>query len=92
MIYKTTKKSLFDAYQFENFKTTKQVKGKFGDKQSRVITLTRRQKKAFVLIAVNGIEGGMIARRSWYAIFRAVIGEFIWNLRYGGYDAARRVA
>jgi hypothetical protein len=45
MIKSSTKKSLLDAYQFEGFKTLKAAKGMVGDKNARVLLLSRRFKK-----------------------------------------------
>jgi len=39
------KRSLLDAYRFPGFRPRARIKGIFGDPQSRVIRLERRQKK-----------------------------------------------
>jgi hypothetical protein len=45
MIKPPSKKSLLDAYQFKGFKTLATAKGMMGDKNARVLLLSRRLKK-----------------------------------------------
>lgn len=86
------KKSLLDAYQFTNFKTSKSIKGKLGDKNARVLTLVRRLKKRVSVVnAENYIKDGMIARSKLFGTFRAAIVVFILNLRYVAFSAKRLV-
>jgi hypothetical protein len=78
---RSSKKSLLDAYQFTGFKTSKAVKGMFGDKNALVLTLTRRSKKVFAPSVIDGIAGGMIGRQDWFAIFHAVTDACTLKLR-----------
>lgn len=81
MIKKSSKKSLLDAYQFPGFRTSKVVKGLFGDKNALVLTLSRRSKKVSVLNAQEFIEAGTTARPDWFAIFRVAIVAYTLRLR-----------
>ena len=89
MVKKISKKSLSDAYRFDNFKTGKLAKGKFGDQNSLVLSLSRRSKKVYAINAVAGTEAGMIERPKWSGIYRAVIDGFIWNLISGAFAVER---
>jgi hypothetical protein len=62
---KSSKKSLFDAYQFPGFKTSKAAKGMFGDKSALVLTLSRRSKKVYASNAVNFIGAATIEKPGW---------------------------
>ena len=73
---KAAKKSLLDAYQFNGFKTSSVVKGKFGDPNARVLSLSRRSKKVSALSAVSSTEVITIAKLSASAIFRVVTGAY----------------
>jgi hypothetical protein len=88
MVRKASKKSLIDAYQFDKFKTGKLVKGKFGDQNALVLSLSRRSKKVYALNAASGTEVGMTERPRWSEICHAVTGKFIWSLRSGAFAAA----
>jgi hypothetical protein len=87
---KTSKKSLLDAYQFDGFKTSSTAKGKLGDKNARVLSLSRRSKKVFAINAVNYIEAITTERPRSFEIFHVVIGAFIWSLRFDGSSVKRQ--
>lgn len=82
-----SKKSLLEGYRFKGFQARSKIKGQFGDSTSLVIQLSRRQKKQFAVFAQPVIRVGMIEKLSRPAISVAVIAEFIWSLRFGGYCA-----
>jgi hypothetical protein len=87
MVKKASKKSLIDAYRFDNFKTCKVAKGRFGDKTALVLSLSRRSKKVYAPSVVFGTEVGTTESSRWSGICRAATGEFIWNLRFGAFAA-----
>jgi hypothetical protein len=87
MVKKASKKSLIDAYQFDNFKTGKTAKGRFGDKTSLVLSFSRRSKKVYARNVAFGTEAGTTESSRWSGICHAVTGEFIWNLRLGAFAA-----
>ena len=87
MVKKSSKKSLLDAYQFDNFKTCKAAKGRFGDKAALVLSLSRRSKKVCAPNVTVGIEAGTIENSRWFAICRAATGGFTWSSRLGGFVA-----
>jgi hypothetical protein len=64
-------KRLWDCYKFPGFKPTSTVTGVFGDRQTRVITLTRRSKKQSAETAEKFMSHGMIVVDEGYVIFRA---------------------
>ena len=86
----SAKKSLIDAYQFAGFKTSKLAKGKRGDKNARVLSLSRRSKKVCVINVENYIEDFTIAESSRFAIYPAATAASIWNLKFAGYFAKAR--
>lgn len=81
------KKSLIDAYQFSGFKTSAAAKGKLGDKNARVLSLSRRSKKVFAINAVNFTEVFMTAKSNRFAICRAATDVSIWSLKFAEYFA-----
>ncbi len=87
---KSAKKSLIDAYQFTGFKTSMAAKGKLGDKNARVLSLSRRSKKVSVISAENCIEVFTIAKSNKYVICPVATAVFIWNLKFAGYFARPR--
>jgi hypothetical protein len=89
MIKSSAKKSLLDAYQFDGFKTSATAKGKLGDKNSRVLSLSRRSKKVAAINAVNCIEGITIAGPSLFAIFRAATVASTLSLRSVGFSVKK---
>jgi hypothetical protein len=84
------KKSLLDAYQFSGFKTSSSAKGKLGDKNARVLSLSRRSKKVSVISAENYIEVFTTAKSNKFAIYLVATAVSIWNLKFGGYFARSR--
>jgi len=87
----TAKKSLIDAYQFAGYKTSPSAKGKLGDKNARVLSLSRRSKKVCVINVENYIAVFTIAKSSRFAIYPAATAASIWNLKFAGYFAEARV-
>jgi hypothetical protein len=87
MVKKASKKSLIDAYQFDNFKTCKAAKGRFGDKTALVLLLSRRSKKVYAPNVAFGTGAGTTERSRWSGICRAATGEFIWSSRLGVFAA-----
>lgn len=81
----SSKKSLLDAYQFDGFKTSIVAKGRLGDKNARVLSLSRRSKKVSATNVANYIEAFTTARPRWFVISPAVTGEFTLSLRLDGY-------
>ncbi len=79
MIKKTSKKSLLDAYRFDNFKTSKTVKGRFGDKAALVLSLARRSKKVSAPNAAGGIVVGTTESARQSGICHAATAAFIWS-------------
>jgi len=88
---RAAKKSLLDAYQFERFKTSSVAKGKLGDKNARVLSLSRRSKKASVTNVASCTEAIMIVRSNSFVIFRAVTAAFTLSLRFAGFSVSRPV-
>jgi hypothetical protein len=74
-------KHLHDEYRFENFVPSARVKGVFGDRGAKVITLTRRSKKHVVGNAGIYSLVGMTRRPSGCGICLVAMREFIWSLR-----------
>jgi hypothetical protein len=85
----SAKKSLLDAYQFDGFKTSSAVKGKLGDKNARVLSLSRRSKKVSAINAADCIAAITTVNPSSLATFRAVIDAFTLSLRSGGYSVKK---
>lgn len=83
----SAKKSLIDAYQFAGFKTSAAAKGKLGDKNARVLSLSRRSKKVFAINAENYIEVFTTAKSNWFVIYPAATDASIWNLKFVEYFA-----
>lgn len=80
----SSKKSLLDAYQFHGYKTLAVAKGKLGDKNARVLSLSRRSKKVYATNVANCIGATMIARPRLCAIFHAVTAVYTLSLRSVG--------
>lgn len=91
MFKKTSKKSLLDAYQFEQFKTGKVAKGRFGDRTALVLPLTRRSKKAYAPSVAGGIAAGTIERSRRSVIYPVGTVAFIWNLKFDVFAVERLV-
>lgn len=83
----SAKKSLIDAYQFAGFKTSAVAKGKLGDKNARVLLLTRRSKKVSVINAENCIEVFTTEKLNRFATYRAATDASIWSLKFAEYFA-----
>jgi hypothetical protein len=81
------KKDLLDAYRFPGFYPQRELKGKFGDPQARVIVYTRRSKKLHAAYAVACIRAGMTKRCGTTGISRAATGEFTLKLPSDGFIA-----
>ncbi len=77
------KKKLSDCYKFQGFHVEETIKGVFGDHNAKVITLKRNKKKQSVVNAARYISHGMIEKSAGYAIYLAVIAEYILRLKYG---------
>ena len=76
------KKTLSDSYRFPGFKSHRTVVGIFGDSYARVIRLTRRGKKQFV-VPVAQFTGPFTIRRSNESVtFPLAMSASIWNYRY----------
>ena len=52
-------KRLADAYRFLGFQPRARLRGVFGDRKARVITLVRRSKKRSVALAGQHVTAGM---------------------------------
>jgi len=81
MIKKPSNKSLFDAYQFDKFKTGKLAKGRFGDKTALVLSLSRRSKKVYAGNVIAGTAVGMIENLRVHETFQVVTAVFMWSSR-----------
>jgi hypothetical protein len=89
MVKKTSKKSLLDAYQFDNFRTDKVAKGRFGDKAALVLSLARRSKKVCAPNVASGTGVGTTARSRRSGICRAATAAFIWSSTSGAFAVER---
>jgi hypothetical protein len=76
------KKTLSDSYHFPGFTPQRTVIGIFGDPYARVIRLTRRGKKQFVVPAARFTGPFTIIRSSGSVIFPLVMSASTWNYRY----------
>ncbi len=76
---RTSKKSLFDGYQFPGFRTCSRVKGLFGDRTAIVITLSRRQKKRSAADATPFITRFTIAKPGARETSVPAVGAFTWS-------------
>ncbi len=77
-------KKLLDEYRFSGFRPLMTIKGKFGDHKARIIHLTRRQKKLFVVVAEASIAVSMTIKPKLSEIYLAVTPGFIWHSRFAG--------
>lgn len=82
-----TKTTLNELYSFPGFRANSRLKGLFGDSQSRIIVLKRRQKKQFALYAAEATESIMIPGFTVSVILKQVECGSIWNLNTGVYSA-----
>lgn len=85
------KKSLLDAYRFDNFKTGKMAKGRFGDKTALVLSLSRRSKKVCVSNVALGTGVGTTGKSNRSEIYRAAIAAFTLSSRSGVFVVERPV-
>jgi hypothetical protein len=76
------KKTLSDSYRFPGFTPQRTVVGIFGDSYARVIQLTRRGKKQFVVSAARFTGSFTIIRSSESVIFPLAMPASIWNCQY----------
>jgi len=75
-----TKTTLNELYSFPGFRANNRLKGLFGDSQSRIVELKRRQKKQFAAYVAEAI--GLITIPG-YTVFETLEQAecgFIWNL------------
>jgi len=91
MIKSSSKKSLLDAYIFDGFKTSTSAKGKFGDKNARVLSLSRRSKKVSAGSAASFTEAIMIGQLRLFVIFPVAIVGFILSSKFGEFVVKRPV-
>lgn len=77
-------KKLLDEYRFPGFYPKAAIKGKFGDRQARVIQLIRRQKKLFAVVAEPYIGASMTVKPELSGIYPVVMLESIWQWKSGG--------
>ena len=78
---------LWDAYAFPGFRPQPTVCGVFGDPKARVITLERRSKKRFVVVAVERTWAGTTDGRVGFAICPAAIRASTWKSRFDASSA-----
>jgi hypothetical protein len=76
------KKALSDSYRFPGFTLQRTVVGIFGDSYARVIRLTRRGKKQFVVSAAQFIGPFTIIRSNGSVIFPLATPASIWSSKY----------
>ena len=78
---------LSDGYSFLGFRAGSVIRGVFGDRDVRIIALTRRSKKPLA-VAVDGYGwGGTIGRSGVSATFRVPGIASCWNSRCGAWRA-----
>lgn len=77
-------KKLLDEYRFPGFYPKAAIKGKFGDRQARVIQLIRRQKKLFAAVAELFRKVSMTGKPGWSGIYPAGMRESICQWKNGG--------
>src|ERR1019366_3831302 len=82
------RRRLWDTYSFPGFRPEPTVRGIFGDRKARVITLKRRSKKQHAGAAVASRRAGTIARSARCAICPAATRGYLWNWRCGELIAA----
>jgi hypothetical protein len=87
-----SKKSLLDAYRVPGFSTTSNIKGRFGDPTALVITLTRRQKKRFAVIAMPRAKLSMTVKRSTPETLAVGIAECTSSSKCAEFNANRVAA
>jgi hypothetical protein len=72
---------LFDTYRFTGFRPLEHVKGVFGDRLARVVTLVRRSKKRRAACAVEFIAAGTTVTIDAYATCRAGTRASTWTYK-----------
>jgi len=70
-------KRLLDAYRFPGFRPLAKLKGKFGDKKARIISLVRLEKKLSAVVAERFPKAFMTGKKNWSEIYLAETPEFI---------------
>ena len=76
-------KRLADAYRFPGFRPLSKLRGVFGDRKARVVTLVRRSKKRFAVRAGRGIADGTTGRCGERGICPTATRASISNSRCG---------
>lgn len=75
-----TKTTLASLYSFPGFKAMANLKGIYGDPESRIITLKRRQKKRFAPAVGKAYALIMIQSLSVFVICLLAVREYILSL------------
>lgn len=79
------KRGLRDEYRFPGFYPKAGIQGMFGDPKARIVTLVRRQKKQFVVLAELFIGVFTIERGDEFGIYPAGMPGYIWMWKFGGF-------
>jgi len=84
-------KRLSDAYRFDGFRACEALRGVFGDRVARIVTLVRRSKKRPVRDVVDGARS-TIAGCVAFEICRTALYGFTWNSKLVGFAVDAMVA
>jgi hypothetical protein len=80
---------LSDGYSFPGFRARSAVRGVFGDRDVRIVTLDRRSKKRSAIAAGKNRWAGTTGARGVFAIWHVPGIASFWKSRYGAYHAGR---
>jgi hypothetical protein len=76
-------KTIKELFCFPGFTANARLRGAFGDKYARVVTLRRRKKQPSVRSAAIAVRGAMTNRRDVFAISPWPVTGCIWSLSSG---------
>jgi hypothetical protein len=85
MTKSSTRRRLTDAYGFAGFRPLENIKGVFGDRYARVVTLVRRSKKRCAVHAGESTSSGTTDDTGECATCRTEICGSIWTSKSGVY-------
>ena len=80
-------KSIQSLFCYPGFATHSMLKGVFGDRYCRMITLRRRKKRPSVPAVGIDVNPDMIVKRYEYVTSLSLVGAFIWNSSVGELSA-----
>ena len=82
-------KTIRSLFSLPGFTANAKLKGVFGDRYSRVISLRRRKKQPSVLVVGIGVRPDTIVKYYECVIYPSRVGAFILSLNVGGLSARR---